>query len=652
MFYTPQNLADLKKRLEACIKSYDSKNTFIESAIVRQIKAFYQKWFSSAVIDETKYGECLYDFWASLPLSDKSLMASIPVEFKDLINHEDIVVNYYFVAALTDSSFAENKKNLFYAWLNVLRKGNNEEDQKISLGRIHALYQLARYGLFNYKILATQIQSDSSSNIELLLHLINAEQISAVDLQKKLDKAMGVAFSEDVKVTQKNQDETKLPPLRQISEFVNLNTALGPKKTGHLYQDSNQQEYIIKNTAIWNYPGGNILERIGNKKIVFEKLAFDLYALCGVTVPASLLISKPAIKETDRKTFPISIGWNSKFCYKSDEKYAGNELYINVEGQDMRETLEAPHLCIASSKIKGKTLGELLQINEADVNNEKYLAVFKTQKLNGKPIKGLFENLAVFCFLFDWDGLGHAYNNFLLVEQSDYYQAVKIDPGEACLLSRPQGAPPIETNGFTPLEQQGSTILAEFTMAYGKDNWHFDKVFQYATYGQKLDGLCRVIELTDQQIENCVEKFAQTYLLTITEWKITLVPTYNSTLETHSEDTQLLSEEERRQIIDEIKRRRDLFAKVYQDDLKEYKQLKKYIDKPYSDFWKMHKSFVANKIMESLNGNNKEPFTEFELSFLENMNLKKIKQALGEMKLIQQLPNEQVLVNQLQTQSQ
>lgn len=235
--------------------------------------------------------------------------------------------------------------------------------------------------------------------------------------------------------------------------------------------------------------------------MLFEKLAYDLYQLCGVFVPDNFLVE------------------------------------------------DKGNLCIASEILPGfKKLDELSNIRSKDQFrstehlNQRRAEALSKQQFNGKPIRGFFENLAAFGFVFDYDGLGQSFDNFGFIEKPDHYQFVKIDPGQASLLTRHDGKP-IETNGFRALNQHESTILGEWDLGE-RCGWNYKKAFRSATYEQKLDGLGRIANLSDAIINQTVNNTAG----------IDYIP-----------------EAKRKKIVIELIRRRDLFKDQYKEDLKHYK---------------------------------------------------------------------------------
>lgn len=171
-----------------------------------------------------------------------------------------------------------------------------------------------------------------------------------------------------------------------------------------------------------------------------EKLAYDLLQLCGVRVPKTYIV------ENDQK------------------KLASLASRFEPGYKDLKVWLGSPDP-----------------------------ALIKDQKLNGKPIKGLFENYAIFAFLQDWDVVGITLENVGLIEHTDYFEVVKIDPGNCNL-------PP----DSYMLNQYLSQLCAESPGYYPGDRGNNSKIFSYSTKEQKLEGMQRIANLTDEQLKNVI----------------------------------------------------------------------------------------------------------------------------------------------------
>jgi hypothetical protein len=321
----------------------------------------------------------------------------------------------------------------------------------------------------------------------------------------------GYPFGSASTASKRPKNSTKIVLFHQVNsclgkysnDFTSLKETLGATKTGHLYKDKNSESiYVVKYEQVRPREyGGESRRRLTNEEIALEKLAYDLYQLCGVFVPPNFLIK------------------------------------------------DKENLCIASEYLPGfKKLDELSNISLKDPSssphdlNQRRAESLSKQQFNGKPIRGFFENLAAFGFVFDYDGLGQSFDNFGFIEKSDHYQFVKIDPGQASLLARPNGTP-IETNGFRALDQKESTILGEWDLGE-RCGWNYKKAFRSATYEQKLDGLGRITNLSDEIISQTVNNTA---------------------------GKDYIAETKRQQIVMELIRRRNLFKEQYKNDLTKYK---------------------------------------------------------------------------------
>ncbi|WP_010597304.1 hypothetical protein [Rickettsiella massiliensis] len=148
---------------------------------------------------------------------------------------------------------------------------------------------------------------------------------------------------------------------------------------------------------------------------------------------------------------------------------------------------------------------------------------FSKQRISGKrtnnnqekPIIGLFENLAVFVFLGDYDTIGNGFGNVGLIEHDDHFQAIKIDP-EQCTLSffpsKPIG--PLSFFSTDPTRMFDKTIDSLFNenkdfvfrIPFGKlaDKGINTQVFRHATQEQVMDGIHRIVKLSDQQLHTVI----------------------------------------------------------------------------------------------------------------------------------------------------
>lgn len=354
----------------------------------------------------------------------------------------------------------------------------------------------------------------------------------------------------------------KIKTQRPITDFVDLKQDLGASHTGHVFEEKlTHKKFVLKGNQVRPKIGRLMMSdaspgiepylddqevmisrKLTNEQIALEKLAYDLYAMCGVEVPKSLIVSSGIKKQrVYEETYKLSDGWGGITHLVSTgvkQNGSNNEIYEEIiAGNNKSE-----RLFIASEKLPGfKSLDELLGMCGQDSSvktNEKRVSLIADQKINGKPIKELFENLPVMAFLFDWDGLGSGLDNFGFLDHGDYYQFLKIDPAEVCPLTAPDGRA-IEQYGFDALKEANGTILHQFQM-YQNDQWNFQKLFKLATYEQKFDGIRRITALSDKQINDTVN---------------------------NTEGARFIAEEKRKAIIQELIRRRDLFEKTYKQEL-------------------------------------------------------------------------------------
>jgi hypothetical protein len=332
---------------------------------------------------------------------------------------------------------------------------------------------------------------------------------------------------------------TKAESPLALEDYTDLKQSLGPTKTGLLYRDNKTgKAYVLKNKKVrpfaYGWRSGFYRRNLTKAEIAYEKLAFNLYELCGVRVPESRIIAGKSETKGNDGAKTMWIGGVDPL--RSVPVYESKELIHSMPLYDACEKKEESCHYIASEKLEGfQSFQEIFGLEKFDSSEMARLnQAFSEQKYNGKPIRGLFENIAIYAFLFDWDALGHALNNIGLIDCGEYYQVIKIDPGEVCLSSRPDGQP-IEKNGFMDLSS--STVLTEFSMAKS-DDWNFQKVFRHASLSQKLDGICRVVNLTEEAIRQAINAAND------------------------------LSQEVKDAFVDELLRRRELFLKQYYFDIK------------------------------------------------------------------------------------
>lgn len=294
---------------------------------------------------------------------------------------------------------------------------------------------------------------------------------------------------------------TTAQTFRHIDDFIDMQEALGPSETGHLYQDKASKKELVLKTETRRYFEGTIdgqeyadfvFIRLSNKAIALEKLKFDLYRLYGVNVPDSTIVIAPKQKLAYQSEFVVLIlkDNTSIKCRKTVVEKKADEPNMRFYQYNEEENADEETWYIASEKLPNfKTLSE---IPKRFIQNK--------ENPTGKPLRGYYESLPAMAIVYDWDGLGSNMNNFGFVEYEDYFQFVKIDPGEACLLLTPDGKK-IDEQGYMALSDPNGTILQNFSQFEG---WNFKAAFSQATYQQKLTGLIQVVGVSDQQIRDTV----------------------------------------------------------------------------------------------------------------------------------------------------
>lgn len=283
--------------------------------------------------------------------------------------------------------------------------------------------------------------------------------------------------------------------IQQLNSFSKTGENLNDR-TAHVYT-KNFKRYVLKHEKFFS---GEKVD-IRNSDIAEEKLAYDLYALCGVEVPEHFLVEE--------------------------------------------ETKGKIQLHIASEIMPGfKTIGDWV----AEKSSDDFYVLNANGRVNrffrNKTITGLFENLAVFAFLYDWDGIGNLYDNGGLIKESDHlYRYIKIDPGCVCLVSRPSdnGKPMSVKFGNKLFEPNLSKLISKDFES--SDKWCYNVLFLWAENQQKLEGIRKVVALTDKQIEDTVN---------------------------HPDLCKYIDEPRRKAILQELIARRNIMRKVYNSQLKRF----------------------------------------------------------------------------------
>lgn len=105
--------------------------------------------------------------------------------------------------------------------------------------------------------------------------------------------------------------------------------------------------------------------------------------------------------------------------------------------------------------------------------------------------------MAVFAFLEDWDAIGPSYQNIGLIENDNYFQAVKIDPTYSHLDT-------FQDEDDYGLEKYLEALTAKKFKFYYADRGACTEVFQYCTREEINDGMRRVAELSDEQLRSII----------------------------------------------------------------------------------------------------------------------------------------------------
>lgn len=188
---------------------------------------------------------------------------------------------------------------------------------------------------------------------------------------------------------------------------------------------------------------------------IAEKTYFDLLALCGVIVPKSYLV------KTEQ-------GRLSQIASHMEPGY--KDLVHYLEGKTEIHKGYKWDLTALASQLSSQTI-------------------------HAKPIKGLFENIAVFVFLLDVEAIGPSFTNIGLIEMPNHMQAVKIDPG-SCSISG-------YNNDRTFKIAFAELIQHKFNKIDGNSSEN-KRVYEHATQDQILDGMQRVADLTDFQLSRTI----------------------------------------------------------------------------------------------------------------------------------------------------
>jgi len=217
----------------------------------------------------------------------------------------------------------------------------------------------------------------------------------------------------------------------------------------------NQKEFVVKTMA---FDGDNRCP-IPVEKLINEKLAYDILALCGVFVPKTYLVLN--------KAGTAVVGLASQRYPNARElgKFISNIGYKTKRGE-----------------------------------------FFAAKGIDGKPIIGLYDMIGPLVFIFDRDGIGNAFSNILLLEQANYYQAIKIDPGEACLGKYFFGTMKSEEYFINYEDEPKAGLSTDFksgcllNLFKVNEKWRFSEVFTHATENEIKRGLKTVCEIKPEQL--------------------------------------------------------------------------------------------------------------------------------------------------------
>lgn len=199
------------------------------------------------------------------------------------------------------------------------------------------------------------------------------------------------------------------------------------------------------------------------RSCAYEKLAYDLLELCGVKVPKTYILAD----ENNEFTLLVS---RIEPGYKNLLDWCGGSYNL--------ETIEKnlSNQCISSNQ--------------------------KT-----KPIVGLYENLAVFNFLHDWDAIGGSLTNVGLIEFDEYFQLVKIDPGQCDLVDRFGSLSQYQNEDYL----KGLKALLDgseegFIGSHRFVNMQkpYTAIFKKASPLQIMDGLERVSSISDEALRSVI----------------------------------------------------------------------------------------------------------------------------------------------------
>lgn len=193
-----------------------------------------------------------------------------------------------------------------------------------------------------------------------------------------------------------------------------------------------------------------------------EKICYDLLKLCGVNVP---------------KTYMV----------RGKESWEYNILAFRKEAgyRDFYELLGGDNISNMWVQFKPGVIEESLA-------KQAVLADFTSNHIQ-KPIIGLFENVAILSvFLLDKNAMGASFNYIRLIEQENFFQAIKIHPE------------------YSEFFWSQSAFLEEFNALVSEinrmevDNSSIRHLYRYVTTAQIRDGMMRVANLTDKELHDVI----------------------------------------------------------------------------------------------------------------------------------------------------
>ncbi|KTD50905.1 hypothetical protein [Legionella quateirensis] len=217
-----------------------------------------------------------------------------------------------------------------------------------------------------------------------------------------------------------------------------------------------------KNFALKKFQNFNAEENCA-----LEKLSYDLLELCGVKVPKTYIL-------------PDEKGKYSILVSRIEPGY--KDLLIWMGGK----LTAKDRIIVFDTKTHMESFPK------------QYVLAKHTRNNQNKPIIGLYENVAVFAFLGDWDAVGNTLQNVGLVEYDEYCQLVKIDPGY-CNYNDSSGY------GFKQyLTNLTKLLKGESGFFYWGDRGKNTEIFQYSSPRQVIDGMERVSTLSNEALHSVI----------------------------------------------------------------------------------------------------------------------------------------------------